>query len=149
MASSREAWVFGGVRLISSASSRLVKTGPSRKVNSLALASQISEPVTSPGIRSGVNCTRVDCSASVWARVRTSSVFAVPGTPSSSTWPRQSSATTSPVTAASWPTTTLATSVRTWARAARACSGVLMAVLVLWVLTWVLREGYGCGGAGR
>ena len=30
MASSSAAWVFGGVRLISSASSRLVKTGPGR-----------------------------------------------------------------------------------------------------------------------
>ena len=36
IASSSEACVFGGVRLISSASSRLVKTGPSRKENSRA-----------------------------------------------------------------------------------------------------------------
>ena len=34
IASSSEAWVLGGVRLISSASSRLVKTGPGRKENS-------------------------------------------------------------------------------------------------------------------
>ena len=33
IASSSAAWVLGGVRLISSASIRLVKTGPSRKVN--------------------------------------------------------------------------------------------------------------------
>lgn len=39
MASSRAAWVFGGVRLISSASSRLVNTGPSRNSNSAVLAS--------------------------------------------------------------------------------------------------------------
>jgi hypothetical protein len=39
IASSSEAWVFGGVRLISSASSRLVNTGPSRKENSLLRAS--------------------------------------------------------------------------------------------------------------
>jgi hypothetical protein len=64
----------------------------------------------SPGIRSGVNCTRVVVSRSAWAKVRTSSVFAVPGTPSSRTWPRQSSAMISEVTAESWPTTALPTS---------------------------------------
>ena len=101
IASSSAAWVFGGVRLISSASSRLVKTGPGRKENSLERASKTSEPVTSPGIRSGVNCTRLVSTSSAAARARTSSVFATPGTPSSRTWPRQSSATTRPVTAAS------------------------------------------------
>ena len=39
IASSSAAWVFGGVRLISSASIRLVKTGPSRKVNWVVRAS--------------------------------------------------------------------------------------------------------------
>jgi hypothetical protein len=34
IASSRAAWVFGGVRLISSASRTLVKTGPGRKARS-------------------------------------------------------------------------------------------------------------------
>ena len=57
--------------------------------------------------------------------MRTSSVLATPGTPSSSTWPRQSRAITSPVTAASWPTTALATSARSGtqrlAGAASAC----------------------------
>jgi hypothetical protein len=47
--------VFGGVRLISSASSRLVNTGPSRNSNTAVRGSKTSEPVTSPGIRSGVN----------------------------------------------------------------------------------------------
>ena len=56
--SSSAAWVFGGVRLISSASSRLVKTGPSRNSNAAVRASKTSEPVTSLGMRSGVNCTR-------------------------------------------------------------------------------------------
>ena len=45
-----------------------------------------------------------------------------PGTPSSSTCPRQSSAITSPVTVASWPTTTLPTSARSRLSAARARS---------------------------
>ena len=39
IASSRAAWVLGGVRLISSASSRLVKTGPSRNWNWAVFAS--------------------------------------------------------------------------------------------------------------
>ena len=55
----------------------------------------------SPGIRSGVNWTRLVSICSALAKLRTSSVFAVPGTPSSSTCPRQISAMTSEVTAAS------------------------------------------------
>ena len=39
IASSSAAWVFGGVRLISSASSRLVKIGPGRKLNAAVRAS--------------------------------------------------------------------------------------------------------------
>ena len=50
-----------------------------------------------------MNCTRVVSSGSAAARARTSSVFATPGTPSSSTCPRHSRAMTRPVTAASWP----------------------------------------------
>ncbi len=123
MTSSSDACVFGGVRLISSASSRLVKTGPSRNSNSAVRASKISDPVTSPGIRSGVNCTRLVSRSSAAATVRTSSVFATPGTPSSSTCPRASRAITMPDTTASWPTTTLPTSARSRPRAARACCG--------------------------
>src|SRR6478735_9117017 len=112
IASSSAAWVFGGVRLISSASSRLVNTGPSRNANSALRASYTSEPVMSPGIRSGVNCTRFVSICSAFAKLRTSSVLAVPGTPSSSTCPRQSRAITKDVTAVSWPTTAFATSCR-------------------------------------
>ena len=39
IASSSEAWVLGGVRLISSASMRLVNTGPSRNENCAVRAS--------------------------------------------------------------------------------------------------------------
>ena len=53
----------------------------------------------SPGIRSGVNWTRLKSNRSAAASDRTSSVLATPGTPSSSTWPRHSSAITSPVIA--------------------------------------------------
>ncbi len=123
IASSSAAWVFGGVRLISSASSRLANTGPARNSNSAVRASYTSDPVTSPGIRSGVNCTRLKSSCRVAARLRTSSVLATPGTPSSRTWPRQSSAMTSPLTTASCPTTALEISVRSASSASRAVSG--------------------------
>ena len=122
IASSSADWVLGGVRLISSASSRLVKIGPSRKLSSPCRLSITIEPVMSPGIRSGVNCTRRVSTDSAPARVRTSSVLATPGTPSISTWPPHSSATSRPETAASWPTTALATSVRTAASRSRASS---------------------------
>ena len=85
IASSSAAWVFGGVRLISSANSKLVNTGPGRNANAAVRASYTSEPVTSPGIRSGVNCTRLNSNRSAAASARTSSVFATPGTPSNST----------------------------------------------------------------
>src|SRR5829696_3843510 len=110
MASSSAACVFGGVRLTSSASSRLVKTGPSRKRK--LPASSTSWPVTSDGIRSGVNCTRRVCRSRAAARVFTRSVLATPGTPSRSTWPRTSRAATRPDSTPSWPTTTFPTSSR-------------------------------------
>ena len=133
MASSSAAWVLGGVRLISSASNRLVNTGPERNSNSAVRASYTSEPVTSPGIRSGVNCTRLNSSCSAAASVRTSSVLATPGTPSSSTWPRHSSAITRPLTTASWPTTALAISLRKASNAFRAVSSTSAACLRCWL----------------
>src|SRR5829696_3167444 len=110
MASSSAACVFGGVRLTSSASSRLVKTGPSRKRK--LPASSTSWPVTSDGIRSGVNCTRRVCRSRAAATALTRSVLATPGTPSSRTWPRTRRAATSPESTPSWPTTTFPTSSR-------------------------------------
>ncbi len=112
IASSSAACVLGGVRLISSASSRFVNTGPWRNSNTAVRASYTREPVTSPGIKSGVNCTRLNSRSSAAAIARTSSVLATPGTPSSSTWPRHNSAITSPETTESWPTTALAISDR-------------------------------------
>ena len=58
MASSSAAWVFGGVRLISSASSSWVKTGPGRKTISPLRWSYSGAPTTSDGSRSGVNWMR-------------------------------------------------------------------------------------------
>ena len=69
--------------------------------------------MTSPGIRSGVNCTRLADRLSAAASVLASNVLATPGTPSSSTWPSATSAISRPVTTWSWPTTALATSART------------------------------------
>ncbi len=51
-------------------------------------------PVMSDGSRSGVHCSRFMPMSSERARARASIVLPVPGTSSSSTWPRQSSATT-------------------------------------------------------
>ena len=58
IASSSALWVRGVARLISSASSRLVKMGPGAKRKLPVSRSKIWVPVMSPGIRSGVNWTR-------------------------------------------------------------------------------------------
>ena len=58
IASSSAACVFGGARLISSASRRLAKIGPGRNSKSASRWLKIDEPVTSDGIRSGVNWMR-------------------------------------------------------------------------------------------
>ena len=56
IASSSAAWVFGGVRLISSASSTFVNTGPGE--NASSPARRVIVPVRSDGSMSGVNWTR-------------------------------------------------------------------------------------------
>src|SRR3954454_24502574 len=67
-------------------------------------------PTRSAGTRSGVNWTRRKLPPTTWASVFTVSVFASPGTPSSSTWPPARSATSSRSSIASWPTITRFTS---------------------------------------
>ena len=79
IASSSAACVFGGARLISSPRSRFVKIGPGRKSKSLVRWSKIDEPVTSEGIRSGVNWMRENSRSLTWANERAISVFARPG----------------------------------------------------------------------
>ena len=105
---------MGGVRLISSASSRLVKTGPLTKRNSrrpvARSSSMISEPVMSPGSRSGVNCTRLKSRCSTLASVEIISVLARPGTPISRTWASQNRAIRTSSMTSFWPTMTLAIS---------------------------------------
>ena len=94
MASSRADWVFGGVRLISSASIMFAKTGPFANRNDFCpvawFCSRMSEPVMSAGMRSGVNCMRLKERPSIFARVAMSFVLASPGTPSMMQCPEQS-----------------------------------------------------------
>src|SRR5690242_11453592 len=99
--------VFGGVRLISSASSRSVKIGPRRVENSPLFGLNTVVPTTSDGMRSGVNWMRRNSTPSNSASALTRSVFAVPGTPSMSAWPWPSKAKSRAKIESSWPTTTL------------------------------------------
>ena len=62
IACSSAAWVLGGVRLISSASSSWVKIGPLVSMKLLVWKLNRLVPRTSPGIRSGVNWMRPNCS---------------------------------------------------------------------------------------
>src|ERR1035437_2262712 len=91
IASSSAACVFGGARLISSASTMLANTGPfvNWKVRLPVpwSSSSSSVPVMSLGIRSGVNWMREKDWSSASATVWMSSVFASPGTPIRMTCP--------------------------------------------------------------
>ena len=118
IASSSADWTFAGARLISSASTRLAKIGPSSVSKRSADDRQTWVPTMSAGIRSGVNCNRENVPPKVSASVRTASVLATPGTPSSSTWPRASSPTIIRSTIGSWPTTTRLTSNKVRSRTA-------------------------------
>ena len=88
IASSSADCVFGVARLISSASSTCVKTGPGTKTKSRrpsGVSRTMRVPVMSAGIRSTVNWMRLKLRFSASASVRTISVLPVPGTPSIST----------------------------------------------------------------
>src|SRR6185436_12053844 len=101
------AWVLGGVRLISSASTRLANTGPLMNLNTrrpvVWSSSSTSVPVMSAGMRSGVNWMRWNVRFRVSASVEMSSVLASPGTPTNSVWPRANSATSSCSITRRWP----------------------------------------------
>ena len=86
IASSSADCVFGVARLISSASTRLLKIGPcwNRKRRSPPSSTMMFVPMMSAGIRSGVNWMREKPRSSASAMVRTSIVLPSPGTPSSS-----------------------------------------------------------------
>src|SRR5450432_1888989 len=115
MASSNAACVLGGVRLISSASTIFAKRGPSLNLkNRLPVAwssSSISVPIISVGMRSGVNCIRRKERFSACDKVRTISVFASPGTPSSKQCPPASKATINSSRISSCPTITFCISL--------------------------------------
>ena len=85
IACSRAAWVLGGVRLISSASSMLAKIGPLRNSNRRRPVSgsswRISVPVMSDGIRSGVNWMRWKRQIHGLRQRGDQCVLASPGTP--------------------------------------------------------------------
>ena len=85
IASSSADCVFGGVRLISSASTMLAKIGPGANTICrrpvVASSWMMSVPVMSDGIRSGVNWMRLNFRSSTRASVWISSVLASPGTP--------------------------------------------------------------------
>src|SRR5207302_3727528 len=102
--SSRADWTLAGARLISSASSRLVKTGPSSVVKLACLGSKTRVPMRSAGTRSGVNWTRPKLAPTTWARALTVAVLAMPGTPSISTCPCASRPTSRRSTSLSWTT---------------------------------------------
>ena len=113
IASSSAAWVLGGVRLISSASSRFVKIGPERNSNRPDCMSYTVEPSRSAGSRSGVNCTRLKSRPNAAANDRAISVFPRPGRSSMSTWPPASTVVRISVSAPRLPTTTRPISSRT------------------------------------
>ena len=111
IASSNAACVFGGVRLISSASTMLAKIGPGTKTNCLrpvcGSSWMISVPVMSEGIRSGVNWMRFEEMPTARATVVTSRVLASPGTPIRSAWLWQKMHWSVRSTSSCWPTITL------------------------------------------
>src|SRR5580658_6142164 len=83
IASSRAAWVFGGVRLISSASSSSQNSGPLVRWKVLGWKLELFALMMSHGISAGVISIRKYSSASAVARQREISVLAVRGGASS------------------------------------------------------------------
>jgi hypothetical protein len=109
IASSSALCTLAGARLISSASTTLAKIGPRLTENVPVPWSKTCVPTTSAGSRSGVNWMRWKVVRMVSASVRTVSVLASPGTPSSSTCPPVSRPMSSRSTMYSCPTTRRAT----------------------------------------
>jgi len=97
---------FAGALFISSASTILANIGPMEMVKFPVRALYILVPVKSAGSRSGVNCMRENFVAIVFASTFIARVFARPGTPSRSTWPRASSPISRPFIMPSCPTIT-------------------------------------------
>ena len=98
--------VLGVARFISSASTILAKIGPGTNSNSDFLTLKKLTPVMSDGKRSGVNWMRLYWQLTDAASDLISTVFPVPGTSSSRTWPPQSKETSSISTVSDFPTIT-------------------------------------------
>src|SRR5215471_5162925 len=122
IASSSAACVFGGARLISSESKRFVKIGPGRNSKSPSRWFQIDAPVTSEGMRSGVNWMRVKRMLSTCANERAARVFARPGKSSSSTCPLARKPQSTSSSACRFPTIARSTSSSTRALSSWTCS---------------------------
>src|SRR5213595_3573238 len=118
---SSAAWVLGGVRFTSSASTIFANTGPRTNRNARFpvawSSSMISVPVMSVGMRSGVNWMRENLRSSVCATVCTIRVLASPGTPKSSACPPENTAVRMPSSTSRWPTMRRPTWVSRSARA--------------------------------
>src|SRR5579862_969337 len=124
IASSSADCVLGEARFISSASTRLPKSGPGWKTNCRrpSTSLRIGLPVMSPGSRSGVNWMRFASSRNACARPFTSSVLPRPGKPSSRRCPRASIPVITCSTSLSWPKRTVFNTSRSRASFALASS---------------------------
>ncbi len=101
--------VFGVARFISSAKTKLAKSGPDwkRKARCPSMpSSMIFVPVISAGIRSGVNWIRLNFNFRAWPNVRINIVLPRPGTPSMRIWPPLNTPTSTCLTTSFWPTIT-------------------------------------------
>ena len=119
---------FAGARLISSASRKLQKTGPSSVSNEPESGRYMRVPTRSDGTRSGVNWTRWKLPPSTWAVVLIVSVFARPGTPSIRRWPPASRQTSTRSSIASCPAITRLISKRACSRSSRCSSTVIVSL---------------------
>src|SRR3990170_2624568 len=104
MASRRLDCVLGVVRLISSASTMLVKSGPGLKTKSLLAGSQMLTPMTSDGSMSEVNWMRGKPARMERAGAAASVVLPTPGTSSIRRCPRARRPTTASRTTSGLPT---------------------------------------------
>src|SRR5581483_11799533 len=104
MASSSADCVLGVVRLISSASTMLVKSGPALNTNSPRFGSHTETPSTSDGSMSEVNWMRWNETPMERASAEASVVLPTPGTSSMRRWPRATRPMTASRTTAGLPT---------------------------------------------
>src|SRR5690606_13177342 len=123
IASSSADWVLGVARLISSARSRLAKTGPSWNTNSSRWSTLV--PRMSAGMRSGVNWIRPNSTSRTVPSVARSLVLPRPGTHSRRTWPSHNAPMRTVSTRSRWPTMIFPTSARTAAMDSANCWGVI------------------------